>query len=142
MTTTQNIQQPSKLFRTFVKLQNPMMKWLLRSRLHGFVSGLYLLLTFTGRKSGKVYQVPVQYGRDGQTLYIITSEGYTWWKNLRGGATITVRVRGKEYQAYAETSQDAATIADWVGKVYPKLNAEQRQTFVVGKVGIAVTLKG
>lgn len=141
MTTAPNANQPSRLFRTLVKLQNPMMKWLLRSRLHGFVSGIYLLLTFTGRKSGKVYHVPVQYGRDGQTLYIITSEGYTWWKNLRGGADVSVRVRGKAYQAYAEISQDAATIAAWIGKVYPKLGAEQRQTFAVGKVGIVITLK-
>lgn len=141
MTTAQNSNQPSKLFRTLVKLQNPMMKWLLRSPFHGSVSGIYMLITFTGRKSGTVYTTPVQYGRDVQTLYVITSEGYTWWKNLRGGTDVTVRVRGKDYQAHAETSQDPQIIADWVDKVYPKFSAEQRQAFVVGKVGIAVTLK-
>ena len=43
------------------KLYNPLMKWLLRSPLHGVVSKMYLLVTFTGRKSGTVYSTPVEY---------------------------------------------------------------------------------
>jgi hypothetical protein len=59
--------------RLLIKLQNPMMRWLLRSPLHGLVSKVYLLLSVTGRKSGKVYVVPVQYAQQGDTLLILTS---------------------------------------------------------------------
>jgi hypothetical protein len=69
-----------------MKVQNPFMKWLLRSPFHGVVSRMYMLITFTGRKSRTIYTTPVQYAQNDNTLYIITSEGYTWWKNLHGGA--------------------------------------------------------
>lgn len=75
--TTSTPNKPPALWRWFMKVQNPFMKWLLRSPFHGAVSRMYLLITFTGRKSGKTYTTPVQYAQDGNTLYIITSEGYT-----------------------------------------------------------------
>ena len=138
-TTTQN--KPPALWRWFIKVQNPFMKWLLRSPLHGVVSRMYLLITFTGRKSGVVYTTPVQYAQDGNALYVITSEGYTWWKNLRGGADIHIHLRGKTHPAHAETSTDTETIKALLAKVYPGLSAERREHFVQGKVAISVRLK-
>lgn len=137
-TTTQN--KPSALWRWFMKVQNPFMKWLLRSPFHGVVSKMYMLITFTGRKSGAVYTTPVQYAKDGSTLYLITSEGYTWWKNLCGGADVHIHLRGKTYPAHAETSNDPQTIRDLLAKVYPGLSAERRARFVPGKVAIIVRL--
>ncbi len=77
---------PPRLFRLLVKAQNPCITWLLRSPLHAVVSRIYMLITFTGSKSGTVYTTPVQYAQQGDRLSIITSAGYTWWKNLRSGA--------------------------------------------------------
>lgn len=139
-TTTQN--KPSALWRWFMKAQNPFMKWLLRSPLHVFVSRVYLLITFTGRKSGKTYTTPVQYAQDGDTLHIITSEGYTWWKNLRGGAEVQIHLRGTIYHAHADTSTDPQTIKALLAKVYPGLSAERRERFALGKVAITVRLQG
>lgn len=82
-------------------LYNPMMKWLLRSPLHFFVSKGILLITFTGRKSGKVYTTPVEYAHDGADIIFFSLAERTWWKNLRGGAPVTVRVRGKDLQGTA-----------------------------------------
>lgn len=124
-----------------MKVQNPFMKWLLRSPLHGVVSRMYLLITFTGRKSGKVYTTPVQYAQDGNTLYIITSEGYTWWKNLRGGAQVQVHLRGISHPAQADISTDTETISALLAKIYPKLNGEARERFVRGKVAITAQLQ-
>lgn len=126
--------------RTIIRAQNPFMVWMLRSPLHRFVSSLYLLLIFSGRKSGKRYTVPVQYGQDGQRLYIITSEGYTWWKNLRGGAEIQVHLRGRTLHAHAETSSDPQAIRAMVQHVYPRLPEARRDSFVQGKIGITITL--
>ncbi len=140
MTTTAR-NQPRRLWRWFMKAQNPFMKWLLRSPLHGVVSRMYLLITFTGRKSGTVYSTPVQYAQEGDTLYIITSEGYTWWKNLRGGAEVHVHLRGRTYPAHAEIAAESQTIEALLAKVYPSLSAERRQRFAPGKVAILVTLQ-
>jgi deazaflavin-dependent oxidoreductase (nitroreductase family) len=133
--------QPSALWRWFMKVQNPFMKWLLRSPLHGVVSRMYLLITFTGRKSGTVYSTPVQYAQEGQTLYILTSLGYTWWKNLRGGTDVHIHLRGTTHPAHADTSTDPETIRLLLTKVYPGLSAEQRDHFAPGKVAIVVKLK-
>lgn len=138
--TTSAQNKPPVLWRLFMKLQNPFMKWLLRSSLHGIVSRMYLLLTFTGRKSGKTYTTPVQYAQDGDTLYIITSEGYTWWKNLRGGAAMHIHLRGTTYAAHAESTTDPQTIASVLAKIYPRLSAERRQRFAPGKVAITVRI--
>ncbi len=138
-TTTQN--KPTALWRWFMKAQNPFMKWLLRSPLHGIVSRMYLLITFTGRKSGMSYTTPVQYAQDGNTFYIITSEGYTWWKNLRGGANVHIHLRGKTYSAYADTLTDPEAIKALLAKTYPSISAEHRERFAPGKVAVTVRLE-
>ncbi|MCA9914759.1 MAG: nitroreductase family deazaflavin-dependent oxidoreductase [Anaerolineae bacterium] len=129
------------LWKAFIRLQNPMMKWLLGSPLHFFTSGMFMLISFTGRKSGKTYMTPVQYKQDGNTLYVITSAEYTWWKNLRGGADVKLRLRGKDISAWAETSSDPETIAAVVEKFYPSLSEEARANFVSGKVALMLRLQ-
>ena len=59
---------------------------LLRSSLHGLMSKKTLLITFTGRKSGKRYTTPIVYLREGDTFLVATNS--PWWKNLRGGVPI------------------------------------------------------
>lgn len=124
-----------------MKAQNPFMKWLLHSSLHGVVSRMYLLITFIGRKTGTIYTTPVQYAQKGDTLYIITSEDYMWWKTLYGGAEVHLHLRGKTYRAYAEIAAEPQTIEALLAEVYPSLSAERRQRFAPGKVVILVTLQ-
>lgn len=134
--------KPPRLLRLLIKAQNPLMKWLLRSPLHGVVSGRYVLLTFTGRKSGKIYMTPVQYIQAGEELYIITSEGYTWWKNLRGGAEVMLHLRGKDYPGHAITSTDPQVLSAHVQIMVPRFSAEKHAQFLPGKVAITIRLNG
>jgi deazaflavin-dependent oxidoreductase (nitroreductase family) len=138
-TTLQN--KPPRLFHLLVTAQNPFMKWLLRSPFQFIVSRMYLLMTFTGRKSGQTYTTPVQYAQQGKCLCIITSEGYTWWKNLQGGSDVQVHLRGKTYQGHAETSSDSNVISTLIQKIYPGLSSKQHTHFVLGKVVITVALQ-
>lgn len=131
---------PPKFFRVFNKLQNPFMKRLLRSPFHIFVSNMYMLITFTGRKSGTIYTTPVQYKHEGNRVYVVTSLGYTWWKNLRGGANVKLVIRGKSYAGYATTTEDTAQIITHFGKIYPKMSLEKRTEFAQGKVAITIDL--
>jgi len=79
---------------------NRMMKFILRSPLHGVVSKSVLLISFTGRKTGKTFTTPVSYSQDGDRVTIFTHA--TWWKNLRGGEPVTLRIRGSERQGLPE----------------------------------------
>ena len=54
--------------RAVPKWLNCVMKFVLRSPLHGVVSKKIMLLTFTGRKSGKRYTIPVSYTQKGDAL--------------------------------------------------------------------------
>jgi len=57
---------------------NPIMKWILGSPLHRVVSKSTMLVTFTGRKSGKQYTIPVNYVREGDVFYVtsyVTASG-------------------------------------------------------------------
>jgi deazaflavin-dependent oxidoreductase (nitroreductase family) len=83
---------------------NPVFKMLLRSPLHNLMSKRLLTLTFTGRKSGKRYEIPVGYVQDRNTLLITTES--PWWKNLRGGKSVLVRLRGQNRAGVADVITD------------------------------------
>lgn len=47
---------------------NDFMAWVLRSPFHGMLSNGMMLITITGRKTGKTYTTPVGYYVEGDTL--------------------------------------------------------------------------
>jgi hypothetical protein len=93
------------------------------------ISKTILLISFTGRKSGKTYTTPVSYSQSGDQVSIFTHA--TWWKNLRsaagrggvlasealataerGGTPVTLRIQGREFQGLAEpVAEDKQAIA-------------------------------
>ena len=81
---------------------NPIMKWLLRSPFHGSIDKSTLLIRYQGRRSGKVYETPVNYVQDGNDLLITSYRQRTWWRNLLGGAEADVLLKGKEQRGTAE----------------------------------------
>ena len=91
---------PHKNTRLWVlnHVANPIVRALLRSPLHPLLSGSVLLLTYEGKRSGRRYTFPAQYARDGESVYIVAgeAEGKTWWRNLRTGSAVSVRLRGQD----------------------------------------------
>ncbi len=94
--------------RFMYAIVNPLMKLMLRSPLHKSMSKQLMILTFTGKKSGKSYSTPVGYVRQGNTLLVFTHS--PWWKNFIGGAPVTVRVEGKDIAGTARVAQDATSV--------------------------------
>ena len=96
---------------------NKMMMWILRSPLHGMVSKKIMLITMTGRKSGKTYTLPVSYVRDGDLVLCSTDRAErSWWKNLRGGADVALRLRGKDVSGHATAIyENQEAIANGIG---------------------------
>ena len=76
------------------------MKLVLRSPVHAMVSKTVLLITFTGRKTGKTYTTPVSYSQSADQVTIFTHAA--WWKNLRSGTPVTLRIQGRELQGLPE----------------------------------------
>lgn len=72
---------------------------LLRSRLHGLLSGSVMLVTLLGRRTGRVLAFPVNYVRDGNALWTVSMPGRVWWRNLREGAQVTLRIAGRDLLA-------------------------------------------
>jgi len=98
----------------FERVVNPLFERLLRSPLHGLVSDSLLLVTFTGRQSGREFTTPVGYEQRGDSLYVTTQTDRTWWKNLRGGASVTVRLRGETRHGETEVLEADEAIAEYV----------------------------
>jgi deazaflavin-dependent oxidoreductase (nitroreductase family) len=107
-------------------LANGTMRALLRSPLHGLVSKRAMLITFSGRKTGRLYTTPVNYVRDGDTITVVSRSHRTWWRNLRGGAQVTVRVRGKDLKGVAEVVvDDKEAVGRALLALHPRYSAER-----------------
>ena len=105
---------------TVPPIVNRTMKFMLRSPLHGMVDKQILLITFTGRKSGKTYTTPVSYSQSDDQVVIFTHAD--WWKNLRNGAPVTLHIRGRDLAGLAEPIAEdkpavAAGLAEHLRKV-------------------------
>ena len=89
---------PSPIVLWLFRMGNPLMRALLRSPLHGLLSGMLMLLSYTGRKSSRTYTIPIGYfDWDADELMAFTSA--RWWTNLRDGAPVTLLLKGQRLQA-------------------------------------------
>ena len=90
-----------RLGRKWFAVINPLMALVLKSPLHFLFSGNIMLLTFTGRGSGCIYTTPVRYIRSEDTIHCFTSQRTRWWRNMAGGARVTLQVAGKTVSCMA-----------------------------------------
>jgi len=89
---------------------NDFMAWVLRSPFHGMLSNGMMLITVTGRKTGKTYTTPVGYYEEGDSLWVITSRDRKWWRNLQGGANVKLLLKRKPVNGFAETELDEKAV--------------------------------
>jgi hypothetical protein len=92
-----------KLPEPLFAIINPVMRFLLRSPVHGLLSNSLMLITFTGRKSGKQFTTPVRYIQTGDTVRCFTAAENQWWRNLRSAVRVSLLIKRQsgEYQAQA-----------------------------------------
>lgn len=89
---------------------NDFMAWVLRSPFHGMLSNGMMLITITGRKTGKTYTTPVGYYMEDGTMWVITSRERTWWKNLQGGAKVDLLLKRKPVTGIADVDLDEKSV--------------------------------
>ena len=77
-----------------------------------------LLLTVTGRRSGKAYTVPLMSARDGDDFIVVASQGGVdrepqWWLNLLADPRATAQVRRQRFDVVAERVDDDERAIWW-----------------------------
>jgi len=89
---------------------NPILGAILRSPVHRLASGRLALITYTGRRSGGQYTIPVLYRDTGDEVTIAVGwpDRKVWWRNLTGeGGPVALLVRGQELRGHAIATRDA-----------------------------------
>ena len=82
----------------------------LRSPLHA-IMGNTMLITVTGRKTGRKITLPVNYYSDGDALWILSSRDRSWWRNLRSGGEVGVHLNGRDLIGFGEVILDEKAVA-------------------------------
>lgn len=111
---------------------------LTRGRVGGRIgNGLpVLLLTTTGRKSGKARTTPLLYVEDGGRYVIVASVGGApkhpaWYLNLQADPSATIEVGGRSLAVRAETAEEPeerARLWQALTQMYPTYDAYQART--------------
>lgn len=94
-----------------------------------------LLLTTTGRKSGQSRTSALIFGRDGDDLLLVASQGGApthpnWYHNLYANPEVEVQVQGDVFAATARTATDDEKARLWsiMTEVWPNYDAYQERT--------------
>ncbi|MDI9913696.1 hypothetical protein [Rhodococcus sp. IEGM 1379] len=75
-----------------------------------FAGRSMVVLTYTGRKSGKTFSLPVSFTQSGNKLLIRVAlpDKKNWWRNFRNeGAPLTATLNGVDRTGHAVSHRDA-----------------------------------
>jgi len=94
-----------------------------------------LLLTTTGRRSGKPIVMPLIYGEADGNYVVVASKGGApqhpgWYLNLAAQPQVEVQVLAKRFRAKARTSTGTERARLWekMATIYPPYNDYQKKT--------------
>lgn len=84
--------------------------------------GKMLLLTTTGRRSGRPHTVPMMFKERGDTCFVIASNAGSpahphWYLNLLAQPRVTVERRAERYEAIARTAEGEERAAMWAALI-------------------------
>jgi deazaflavin-dependent oxidoreductase (nitroreductase family) len=94
-----------------------------------------LLLTTTGRTTGKESTTPLIFGLDGDNPVIVASKGGApehpgWYRNLRKTPQVEVQIKGERFAARARDAQGEERERLWtlMNGIWPHYEEYQRKT--------------
>jgi hypothetical protein len=68
------------------------------------------VITYTGRRSGRTFSIPVSYRRRGDEIEVAANlpDAKTWWRNFLGaGGPVSLTLDGTERAGHAVAHRDA-----------------------------------
>lgn len=110
--------------QALLKAINPVLRLALRTPL-GPALNQFMVVNFTGRKTGRRFSVPVSAHHLDGDLYVILEAG--WKHNFRDGAPAVVLHNGRTTPMLGELITDPATVADIVHRVAENYGAKKAQ---------------
>ena len=97
------------------KWANSWMKWALTAPgIQNMVGQGVAILSFKGRKTGKVYTIPVSYDRQDDIVTLITKRQRKWWHNFESPIEVELRLAGHTYLGKAEIQADDDETLDFM----------------------------
>jgi hypothetical protein len=99
-----------------MKLVNPFTRRMLA---RGRLGDQLLVLHYTGRRTGRSFDVPAGYHDIGGIVSVLTSS--RWRHNLAGGRDIEVTLRGTRRPAHAVLVDDPETVAELLDRLIHEL---------------------
>jgi deazaflavin-dependent oxidoreductase (nitroreductase family) len=81
--------------------------WLLRHGLMGSLADEIMVITVTGRKTGRQYSTPIGYLRDGETL-IALSRGSNWYRNAVAAGRAQIEIKRQKIAVRVEAVTEQA----------------------------------
>ena len=113
----------------------PILKWLFKIPVLQYKLGMgwmigkkFLLITTTGRKTGKPRSTPLEYIHNPQKDWYRVAPGWggntDWYKNIRHNPHITVQVGRRKFKAMAEPApvEEAAKFMEAASKLHPSMD--------------------
>ncbi|QDQ92526.1 DUF385 domain-containing protein [Rhodococcus sp. WB9] len=92
------------------RIANKVIRPLLASPFHKPLSSRLMLLTYTGRKSGRRFTIPIGYFDWDSGTVLALSNHLAWVINLRDEPTVVLRIRGRNHKAVPAVIEEPAEI--------------------------------
>lgn len=80
--------------------------FLLRHNFAKRLGTIAMVITTTGRKTGRPRSTPIGYLRDGDSVLAFTYPHHHWYKNLRKNREALLTIQGQEFSVRAELLED------------------------------------
>lgn len=124
MAENQRRRPPALLF----KLMNPVMAFMVRHNI-GSLSSELMIITHTGRKSGRQYSTPIGYTYDGDTLLGFTISGRSqWYLNVQQNPQVVLTIKGQPVKARTELVNDLDEVAKLLD-IYKHVQSKRYEQF-------------
>jgi len=110
------------------------MTFLLRRGWMGALSDIVMVITTTGRKTGKKHSIPIGYLRDGDDIVTLTGEQVSnWFRNVLANGEATLEIKKEKFDVCGELITDE-TERQHIFKMY-----QQNEKYFKSNFGIEVT---
>ena len=110
---------------------NPILRYLLRTPVAGTARQQMMVVSFSGRKTGRRYSIPLSAHQIDNALYAMTSA--PWKRNFRDGAAADVLHNGKTTSMRGELIRDRAVTADLYRRCPESYGAKRAQRMMALK---------
>jgi deazaflavin-dependent oxidoreductase (nitroreductase family) len=116
------------------RIANPIVRAALSSPAHRPFSGVLLVLSYSGRRSGRTRSLPLQYARHGDQLVVMagTAAQKRWWRNFREPTPVGVTLAGKRAPCVAQvlTGCEREEACAVYSARFPRMNTRDDVEFV------------